>query len=218
MKCIKITLLSFVAVVLTSCGASSYTSITPKTLNYASANVKNGVKLEYKYDLLDKKYEKKETKKGVKVVAVSITNNTDRDLIFGKDLSLSYENGEDVFLMEPTKTFSSLKQNAASNLLFLLLTPLNLTITKPGPNGAVTNFYPVGLLLGPTLAGGNMIIASSANGKFKKDLMDYNLLGSLIKKGETKHGLIGIKSDSYDALQPIVKEDPETETEKEIAP
>ncbi|SDL53312.1 hypothetical protein SAMN04488034_105121 [Salinimicrobium catena] len=218
MKFLKFTLLLVAIASLTGC-ASGYDSITPKSLNYASVNVKDGVKLEYKYDLLDKKYEKKEDKRGVKLVAVSITNTSERDLIFGKDLTLSYENGDYVPLMEYDKTFKSLRQSPLTHLFYLLLTPLNLHITKASSSGnIVTNSYPIGLLLGPGIAGGNMIAASTANGKFKKDLMEYNLQGTMIKKGETKYGLIGINTDSYDALQPVVKNASEAETKKEIAP
>ena len=218
MKLFKLTFLTAVLAALTSC-ASGYQTITPKNLNYVSTNVNDGVTLEYKYDLLDKKYEKKETKRGVKLVAVSITNNTDKDLIFGKDLMLDYENGQGVYVMEYDKTFTSLKQSPLTHLFYLLLSPLNLYVTKTNSYGAAeTSSFPIGLILGPGLAAGNMIAASSANGKLKKDLMEYNLQGTLIKKGETKHGLIGIRTDSYDALQPVVKDQSEDQTEKEIAP
>lgn len=218
MKIFKFFLLAAVIAAFTSC-ASGYQSITPKKLNFISTNVKDGVTLEYKYDLLDKKYEKKETKRGVKLVAVSITNNTDRDLMFGKDLTLNYENGQGVYVMEYEKTFTSLKQSPLTHLFYLLLSPLNLYVTKANSFGQTeTSSFPIGLILGPGLAAGNMITASNANGKFKKDLMEYNLQGTVIKKGETKHGLIGIRTDSYDALQPVVKDQSENETEKEIAP
>lgn len=216
MRFLRITLLSFAFASLTSC-ASGYDTIAPKTINYASVNVKDGVKLEYKYDLLDKKYEKKEEKRGVKLVAVSLTNNTDRDLMFGRDLTLSYENGDYVPIMEYRKTFESLKQSPLTHLFYLLLTPLNVHITKANSSGYVeTNSYPIGLLLGPGIAGGNIIAASTANGKFKKDLMENNLQGTLIKKGETRYGLIGINTDSYDALQPVLKSDSEDPSKKEI--
>jgi hypothetical protein len=31
--------------------------------------------------------------------------------------------------------------------------------------------------------------------------LEYNINGTLIKKGETKYGLIGIKADSFDSLK-----------------
>ncbi|MDB9953965.1 hypothetical protein OAD49_00195 [Flavobacteriaceae bacterium] len=177
--------------------------IEPKSLNYISTYEAEGVKLEYKYDLLDKKYAKKEYTKGVKLVALKITNNSDRDLMFGKDLTLAYKNGTEVFILENEKVFSTLKQSAASYLWYLLLTPVNFYTKKTNSNGfeETTSSTPIGLVLGPGLAGGNMIAAGAANTKFNSELMDHNINGVIIKKGETKHGLIGIKSDSFDALK-----------------
>lgn len=77
MRSIKIPLLLISVITLTSC-ASGYKMIGPKSINYVSRNENNGAKLEYKYDLLDKKY----AKKGVRLVAVKITNESDKDLMF----------------------------------------------------------------------------------------------------------------------------------------
>jgi hypothetical protein len=46
-----------------------------------------------------------------------------------------------------------------------------------------------------------MLAAGSANKKFKTDLLDYKINGTVIKKGETKYALIGIKTDTFDALK-----------------
>jgi len=173
--------------------------IEPKAINYISTNETNNVKLEYKYDLLEKKYAKKELKKGVKLVAIKITNNSEKDIIFGRDAKLTYENGTEIFVMENDKVFQTLKQSTASYLWYLLLTPLNLYTT--GSNGEQTSSTPIGLVIGPGLTGGNMIAAGTANKKFKTEMLAYNINGTLIKKGETKYGLIGIKSNSFDSLQ-----------------
>ena len=105
--------------------------------------------------------------------------------------------------MENEKIFSTIKQSAASYLWYLLLTPVNLYTTKTNSNGFEenTSSTPIGLVLGPGLAGGNMIAAGSANTKLSNELLEYNINGVIIKKGETRHGLIGIKSDSFDALK-----------------
>ncbi|UBZ14198.1 hypothetical protein LDL77_00440 [Flagellimonas marinaquae] len=152
---------------------------------------------------MDKKYEKKEEKNGVKLVAIKITNNSDQDLIFGKDVTLEYENGNGVYIMENEKVFKTLKQSPASYLWYLLLTPLNLYTTKTNSYGLPeqTSSTPIGLILGPGLAGGNMIAAGSANKKLKAELLEYNISGTLMEKGETKYGLIGIRTDTYDALK-----------------
>ena len=62
MKIIKIILLCIATSTLTNC-ASGYRMIEPKTINYVSTDEKENVKLEYKYELLDKKYAKKEENK-----------------------------------------------------------------------------------------------------------------------------------------------------------
>lgn len=202
MRIIKITLLLITIASFTSC-ASGYKMIEPETINYISTNESDNVKLEYKYDLLHKKYAKKEEKKGVKLVAIKLTNNSGKDVMFGRDAKLTYENGTEVYVMENEKAFKTLKQSPASYLWYLLLTPVNLYTTDTNSNGfqEETSSTPIGLILGPGLAGGNMIAASSANKKFKEELLEYNVNGTIIKNGETKYGLIGINADSFDALK-----------------
>jgi hypothetical protein len=197
MRIIKVTFLFIAMALFISC-ASGYKMIEPEAINYLSTNEFDNVRLEYKYDLLDKKYAKKELKKGVKLVAVKITNNSDKKLILGRDLKLTYQNGADVFVMENDKVFKTLKQSPATYLFYLLLTPLNLYVTN---SRGETSSTPIGLILGPGLAGGNMIAASSANKKFKAEMLEYNIYGTAINQGETKYGLIGIKSDSFDSLK-----------------
>ena len=202
MKTIKITFLFIAISTLTNC-ASGYKMIEPKSLNSVSTNKTDNVKLEYKYDLLDKKYAKKEVKKAEKLVAIKITNNSERDLIFGKDVKLTYENDSEIYVMENEKFFTTIKQSVASYLWYLLLTPLNLYTT--GSNGQQASSTPIGLVVGPGLAFGNMITASSANKKFKTEMLDYNINETLIKKGETRYGLIGIKSNLFDSLKLKIK-------------
>jgi hypothetical protein len=74
MRLIKLFFLSIVVLSLTNC-ASGYKMIEPSSINYQSVKENDGLKFEYKYDLLKKKYAKKEEKKGIRIVAVKITNN-----------------------------------------------------------------------------------------------------------------------------------------------
>jgi len=196
MKLINTFLILTAIISLTSC-ASSYKPTTPNTQNYMSSNEVDKVKLEYKYNLLQKKYAKKEVKKGVKVVAVKITNNSDRDLMFGSDIKLTFENGKQVSIVENNYVFKTLKQSTPIYLLYLLLSPINIYTE----DSSGSNAFPVGLIIGPGITAGNMITAASANKKFKTELLEFDINGVLIKKGETKYGLIGIQSDSYDSLK-----------------
>ncbi len=205
-KITRIGLLLIFAILLNSC-ACGYKKIDPKTTYYASKSIDNNVLLEYKYDLLHKKYKKKETRNEVKLIAVKITNNTEKDLIFGIDLKLTYSNGNEINLIETEKLFKTIKQSPASYLWYLLLSPLQFyTGTTTTSNGYYTetkpaNPFPLGLIVGPGLAGGNMIAASSANKNFKNELMEFDINGRTIKKGETVFGLIGINSNSYDSIK-----------------
>lgn len=201
MRVIEIAISLTVITLLTSC-ASGYNMISPQTISYASTFETNGVILEYKYDLLNGKYAKKEDKKAVKVTAIKITNNSDRDLIFGRDIKLIYQNGNEVYPLENEKVFTKLKQGTASYLWYLLLTPFNIFYYSGTSNGVEDySFIPVGLIIGPGLAGGNMIASGSANKKFKSEMILNEINGEIIKSGETKYGLIGINSNSFDVLQ-----------------
>ena len=202
MKVITKAILSIITISLLSC-ASGYKTIAPKSINYISKSEANDVVLEYKYNLLSKKYAKKEDKKGVKLVAVKIANNTDRDLILGRYINLIFENGNAVNVLENDRAFTNLKQSPTSYLWYLLLTPVNFYTYKTNSRGVeeTTSSTPVGLILGPGLAGGNMIAAGSANKNFKNELSKFNIYGQTIKKGEVKFGLIGIMSNSYESLK-----------------
>lgn len=202
MKLNKIALYITIVLFCTSC-ASGYKTINPQTINYLSTSEDDGVKLEYKYELLSKKYKKKELARGVRLIAVKITNNSNRDLVFGKDIKLNYDNGSEIYVMDNDKVFTSVKQRSATYLWYLLLTPMVFQTTETTTNGFTTetNSVPIGLVIGPGLTAGNMIAASSANKKLQSDLTTYNLNGLTIKSGETAAGLIGIRSDDYNSIK-----------------
>lgn len=205
-KMIKISLVLAFAVLLNSC-AGGYKKINPKMSYYASKSIENNILFEYKYASLEKKYRKKAEKNGINILSVKITNNTEKDIIFGKDFKLTRDNGNDVFIIETEKLFRTVKQSPASYLWYLLLAPVQFySGTTTTSNGYYTetkpaNTFPIGLILAPGLAGGNMIAASSANKNFKNELMEFDIIGKTIKKGETVYGLIGTYSRSYDSIK-----------------
>lgn len=200
-KILKISSVVLAVSILTSC-ASGYKKINPKTINFVSKNIDNNILLEYKYDLLQKKYKKKETNNGVKLIAVKITNNTEKDIVFGQDFKLAYENGNVISIIETEQIYKQIKQSVASYLWYLLLTPMQFNTTTAS-NGQVqtSTSTPIGIFIGPGLAGGNMIAASSANKNFKNELMEFEINGKTIKKGETAYGLIALNSNNYDSIK-----------------
>lgn len=196
--------MAFLACLLLSNCASSYKKIAPETLNYSSKSNLNSIVLEYKYDLLNKKYKKKESNNNIKLVAIKITNNSNFDYVFGNNINLSYENGDSVLMLENEQTFQIIRQKPASYLWYLLLAPIQFnsgTTSKSYGQTEPTNSFPIGLILGPGIAAGNMIAASDANKNFKNDLTKYSLIGKTIKKGETAYGLLGIQSRGYESLK-----------------
>lgn len=190
-------LLLLIIFFLGSC-ASGYQMINPPALNYLSNSTDKSVTLDYKYNLLPKKYAKKETKNNIRLVAVKITNNSGRDLIFAKDIKLTYGNGSEVVLIENEQVFKTLKQQTATYLLYLLLTPVSFNTTS---NGQQTSSVPIGYGLGPGLTAINMITAGTANQKFKEELLNYNINGTTIKNGTTVYGLVGINSANFEGIK-----------------
>lgn len=126
----------------------------------------------------------------------------EKDIVLERDLTLAYENGAEVKLLESSDIFTAMKQVSLPYVLYALLTPARLQITKSNSDGTNdSNSIPIGFVLGPGLVARNVITASSANRRFKKEIIEYNLKGKIIKKGETVYGIIGIRSDNYDAIK-----------------
>ena len=111
---LKRIILSLAMIALLGSCASAYKNMNPGSLNYISNSTDENVKLEYKYELLNKKYKKKELAKGVRLIPVKITNDSGRDLVFGKDIKLTYQDGSTIYIMENEKVLSALKQSVPS--------------------------------------------------------------------------------------------------------
>ena len=186
------------AILLVGC-AATYKPINPPSVNYNSHDLQDGIGLSYKYDILrekgNKKYAKKENKKGIRLIAVKVTNNTDSVINIGRD-AIFYSGQNQIFPIEPMAIKNSLKQFVPGYLPYLLLTFTNLYIT----NGSTTETYPIGLLLGPGITFGNMAVAGSANTKMLNELNEYDMLNMDIQKDETVYGIIGIRDMGYSPI------------------
>ncbi|MEN8250083.1 MAG: hypothetical protein ABFS32_14215 [Bacteroidota bacterium] len=179
--------------------ASTYKPINPHYLNYNSVDEHDGIVMSYKYDVLrekgNNKYAKKEELKGVKLIAVKITNNTNSAITVGKDMLL-FAGQNQIFPMEPTAIKNSIKQIVPAYLPYMLLSFLNLYVTKNGS----TETYPIGLALGPGITIGNMATAGSANTKLLAELNANNILDKDIQSGETISGIIGVRDIGFNPL------------------
>jgi len=179
-----------VVVFLFSC-AGTYKPIYPKALAYPSQSNVSGVSYSYRYNVLtdtgNKKYANKEDKKGIKLIAIKIENNTDRVINFKRDIDV-YMGSRVIFPMEPELIKSTIKQPAP---LYLLWSLLWVTIYNCDGNDCNVTPIPVGLGIGLI----NVGIAGSANRNFLDELNYYNILEKDIEPGETVYGLMGLSTD-----------------------
>lgn len=191
--------LALLVCLMQSC-ASSYKPMRPDSLIYNSVITHDeGIEYSTKYELLgltkNKKYAKKSTKKNIHIVSLKITNNSKAPIYFGKDIELFM--GTKLIKPLPVEiTFNKLKQRPISHLFYLLLTPLRFY-----DSGLSTNdYFPIGLIIGPGITGANMALSTSANKKFRNELIKFDLLHREIKVGETVHGLISFPSFGIEPL------------------
>ena len=190
--------------ILFSACASRFNSISPQTFSYQNSSTEKNVSLAYHHDILrergNRKYAKKGDRKNIRLVAIKITNNTSRSLVFGSDIRIMSGENEAVILDRKT-VFRSLRQLAPFHLFYLLLTPVQLSISRTQPNGRIeTDSFPIGLVLGPGLSVFNLLKALMANGRLKEELMQYDLTNKSLMPGQTCYGIIAVRDVTYNNL------------------
>jgi hypothetical protein len=57
-----------------------------------------------------------------------------------------------------------------------------------------SHFYPIGVIIGPALAFGNLAMAKSSNKKFQSELEHNDIEERPISPGHTEYGLIAIQN------------------------
>lgn len=68
-------------------------------------------------------------------------------------------------------------------------------------NGNVTSSFPIGLIIGPAIALGNVIGAASANANMLKELTADNIMGKTVEPGQTVTGLMALPGYDYPNLE-----------------
>jgi hypothetical protein len=167
--------------------------VNPQNLGYPATNNLQDISLSYRYDVLyekgNTKMAKKEKRYNVKVVAVKISNNSDKTINIGGNVA--FYNGNDIlYPLDALTTKNVLKQSVPSYLLYLLLSATTLTVNNSDP-------FPIGLILGPGIAGGNMVAAGNANVNLYKELSQYDIMRRDINPGETIYGLVCFANVDY---------------------
>jgi len=188
---------------LSSC-ASTFKSINPQKIPFSYTENAADVQFSYAYDVLslkgNKKYVKKERKQNMRVVAVRITNNSEKALRLNENLKLIVGNNPTV-PVDPTVVGQTIKQGTWIYLLYL---PLNFTIgatTTTNNYGQVETTGGTTLPTGPIISLGNILVASSSNKNFRTELQQFNLIGKTIEPGQTVYGLLTLRGLTTDPIK-----------------
>jgi hypothetical protein len=200
--------------------AGTYSLIRPQRItSYTQAQSAGPVALAYQFDALryggrNKKYTKKEMKRGYHVVAVKVTNNSDRNVDFSRDLNLLY--GDRPVTPVPAAIAArDLRQGVPIYLLYLLA---NVTVggTTDPRTGQTTGgtFLPTGILI----SGANMIAAGSANGNLRKEFTAYDLTNRTLKPGETAYGILSLRETAVAPLRVELRGSTTPPTATPVAP
>lgn len=184
---------------LSSC-ATTYKTLAPKS--FETTEVTDSVSFSYKYGILEesgnKKFAKRELPNSIRVLSVKIVNETNNELIIGKNCKF-FSRSNELELVDPIEAHRKLKQGVAEYLVYLLLTPINLNIKDP--KTLTTDVIPIGLALGPLLTVVNISAAASANGKFLKELKSFNLIDKKVAPGQTVFGLITVRTNDFGPIR-----------------
>lgn len=184
--------------------AGSYTAIRPDRMAITqSSPVGAPLQFGYQYDALklhghNKKYVKKEQKKGYHVVAVQVRNNTAADVNFSRDATLYYGD-RPVVPVAAGLAAHDMKQGVAIYLLYVLLNPTFTNNTST--NGYTTSSDGTTFYIGPFIAGGNMLGAALANKNFRSELEQYDLTDRIIHPGETVNGILCLRESNVAPLR-----------------
>lgn len=196
MKKIFIQTIILLSVLLISGCASTYKAINPRQLYYTAHSSRDGVLISYKYNVLqekgNKKFAKKELRRGMQIIAIKLTNKTDRTINVRKDL-IFYAGDNPIYPMQPVDVKNKVRQSVFSYLPYLLLTFTTVIFSNSSSEVAV----PVGIVLGPGITAGNMAVAATANKRLLSELNEYNILDRNIGPGDTVFGIIGVHNSGY---------------------
>ncbi|OUJ72510.1 hypothetical protein [Hymenobacter crusticola] len=205
--------------------AGSYHAIQPDRISTYQSNSRSNEPLEfsYQYSALqqhggNKKYTKKEHKRGYQVVAIRLKNNTSTDLDFSRDLELSFGD-RPIMPVPPVQAAHDLKQGVAIYALYTLLNfNVGGTTTTNQYTGQTTTTGGTFLPTGPFIAAGNMIGAGTANANLRREFVRYDMANKVIHPGETVYGIISLRETNVAPLRLSLRNNSVTIQPNQAAP
>lgn len=205
-------ILAGAAMLLATGCAGGYTAVRPSTVtNYSSVSAADSpVEFSYQYGALgihgrNKKYRKKERKRGYQTAAVRIKNNTNTELNFSRDLEL-YFGDRPVAPVPALQAANDMKQGVWIYLVYLLLNVQVGGTTTINPNtGQQTTSGGTFIPSGPFIAGGNILGASMANKNMRMEFVQHDLINKVIRPGETVYGIISLRETNVAPLHLVLR-------------
>ncbi|MFZ6009788.1 MAG: hypothetical protein ACOYXT_05510 [Bacteroidota bacterium] len=189
-----------VACILMGC-ASAYRPVMPNRISYKESFEDNGLKLQYRYNILkeagNKKYAAKESRSGIRLVAVEFTNNSEQTVTFGQNVGV-FSGNRELVPLKPEEVRREIRQVAG---LYMIWSAFWIVINNCDNDDCTSIPLPVGALIGL----GNMSAAKAANRNMLHDLRRYDLSGKTIGPGETVYGILPLAVIEGDVLEVHLK-------------
>ena len=177
--------------IATSC-ATTYHTISPKTLPYVGLNSQDAVAAGYRHHLLlesyNKRYYRKATKNNLSLVAVKVVNQTNRPVVVQRDVAL-LQSGKKLQIVEREAVYKTLKQHLIGYFLYALQPRISEKYDYPLEIDRIPIGVPIGFV--------NIAIGFKANRSFEEELINHDLVNRQIQPGETFYGIIGIKDSDF---------------------
>lgn len=188
---------AFCALFFVGC-ATTFKPMRQDAYDYDSPRDTSGIEVKYMFNPLGASgnsfYAQKARGEGVDVVAVKLTNNTDREINVKRDLDF-YVGNTEASPQDPAASLATVRQRTGGYAWWLLLMLVNgfkYEVTCDSYNGCRedTQFIPIGIILGPVIAFGNMGVAASANGAVIKEIDSKDASRQVLKPGQSYEGYL----------------------------
>lgn len=190
----------FLILVVAGGCAKVYHKIEPASIPLARSEINQyGLEMSHYYDLLalrgNKRLAKKERRKDIKLLVVSITNHNDFSINVRRELEFVVD-GNPIVLLPQQELYQSLKQRG---LFYLLYAFVILPVDISSSNRVI---IPIGL----PFAAYNVAVALRANNRLLEELTIYDIQNRILAAGETITGIIGIQSEGVPYLDVRLKQ------------
>jgi hypothetical protein len=181
--------------------AQSYNRINEDSLQYGRNSNTEVVSYQYSSSVFSDSrnswYQSKESQGRYQIIGFRFKNTSDKEFNFQSDATL-VSGGHELEYFPTTKVTHQMIQPKGKFAWWLLLLPLNLTVTQNECDdfgcSPDVSFFPIGLILGPTVTLFKVVKASSADGNMKKDIDAHDCNKFTLSPGSTGHCFVSVSN------------------------